>query len=145
MSAEAAMSTPERLVDCNAAQLTRFGYAARGAEADWDEMWSLLQGDFATRARPHVPAYSELPPHPRQAARIYMRRRLVADRLFEDCRELYLCLHRAGVDGDLVEAYTLAREAYEEAVYHFGAARAMVEEILAAGEARRAAPVFQAI
>ena len=126
-----ALDAPRRLVEHNAEQLARFGYVPfGGAEADWDGMWALLKGDFTTHARPHVPAYGELTPWPRQAARIYMRRRLVADRLFEECRKLYDALHAQGIDTELVEAYSLARDAYEESVYDFGRAREVLEEVL---------------
>ncbi len=128
-----ALDTPRRLVEHNAEQLARFGYVPfGGAEPDWEGMWALLKGDFATLARPEVPDYGELSPWPREAARIYMRRRLVADRLFEECRRLYDALHARGIDTELVEAYSLARDAYEESVYDFGRAREKLDEVLSA-------------
>lgn len=127
-----ALDAPRRLVERNAEQLARFGYVPfGGSELDWEGMWTLLKGDFATHDRPHVPAFAELSPWPREAARIYMRRRLVADRLFEECRRLYDTLHAQGIDTELVEAYSLARDAYEESVYDFGRAREKLEEVLA--------------
>jgi uroporphyrinogen-III synthase len=68
-------------------------------------------------------------PWPQEGARIYMRRRLLADRLFEECQVLYRCLHEEGINTERVEAYTLARDAYEEAVLDFGKAREMLEEV----------------
>lgn len=132
---------PERLIEAEAALLGRFGYSPfAGEEPDWPAMWELLKGDFATVARPHVPAYVEMTPWPREAARIYMRRRLVADRLFEECERLYLELHAAGIDTERVEAYTLGRDAYEDAVLDFGRARETLEEVLA----RRVDPRYPA-
>jgi hypothetical protein len=124
-------ASPEILIDRGIAELKRFGYTPFGdATPDWAEMWSLLQGDFATLQRAHVPAYAELSPWPQEGARIYMRRRLLADRLFEECQVLYRRLHAEGINTELVEAYSLARDAYEESVLDFGKARAVLEEIL---------------
>ena len=122
--------SPEILIKRGIAELKRFGYTPFGdAAPDWAGMWQLLQGDFATLQRPHVPTYAELSPWPQEGARIYMRRRLLADRLFEECQVLYRRLHAEGINTELVEAYALARDAYEEAVLDFGKARAVLEEI----------------
>ncbi len=126
------LASPQRLIDGEIAELKRFGYLpADDAAPDWAGMWRLLQGDFATLSRPRVPGYAEMSPWPQAGARLYMRRRLWADRLFEDCQELYRRVHAEGIDTELVEAYTLAREAYEDAVLEFGRARATLEEVLA--------------
>ncbi|MCX7162377.1 MAG: hypothetical protein WCI19_06350 [Betaproteobacteria bacterium] len=123
-------ASPESLLEGEVAGLGRFGYAPVGdAAPDWAGMWQLLQGDFATLQRTRVPAYAEMSPWPQQGARIYMRRRLLADRLFDECRELYRRVHGEGINSELVEAYTLAREAYEDAVLDFGKARAMLEDV----------------
>ncbi|MCF8177894.1 MAG: hypothetical protein K9J74_05260 [Sulfuritalea sp.] len=122
--------SPQHLIDGEIAELKRFGYSPfGGADPDWAGMWLLLQGDFATLQRAHVPSYIEMSPWPQEGARIYMRRRLLADRLFEECQVLYRRLHGEGINTELVEAYTLARDAYEEAVLDFGKARAMLEEV----------------
>jgi hypothetical protein len=122
--------SPQNLIDGEIAELKKFGYTPFGdATPDWAGMWQLLQGDFATLQRTHVPAYAGMGPWPQEGARIYMRRRLVADRLFEECQELYRRLHGEGINSELVEAYTLARDAYEEAVLDFGKARAMLEDV----------------
>ena len=131
--AASTVATPRALIDHNAAQLARFGYAPISdavAEPDWSQMWDCLKADFSSRHRPDVPSWGKLPARPRAAARIYMRRRLFADRLFEDCQLAYLQLHEQGIGTELVEAYTLARDAYEEAVFQFGDARATLEELL---------------
>lgn len=122
--------SPQRLIDGEVAQLKRFGYVPFGdTDPDWSAMWDLLKGDFATLQRVHVPAYGEMSPWPQEGARIYMRRRLLADRLFEECQMLYQRLHSDGIGTELVEAYTLARDAYEEAVGDFGEAREMLERV----------------
>lgn len=123
-------ASPQQLIEGEIAELKRFGYAPFGDTApDWVGMWQLLRGDFGTLKRAHVPGYAELSPWPREGARIYMRRRLLADRLFEECQELYRRLHADGINTELVEAYALARDAYEESVLDFGRARAMLEEV----------------
>ena len=124
------LASPQQLIDGGIAELKRFGYTPFGdAAPDWAGMWQLLQGDFATLQRSHVPAYADMSPWPQEGARIYMRRRLVADRLFEECQELYRRVHGEGINTELVEAYSLARDAYEEAVLDFGKAREMLEGV----------------
>ena len=133
------LASPQRLIDGQIAQLRRFGFGAfgksgtaDGADADappWSAMWDLLKADFATVQRVHVPSYEEMTPWPQEGARIYMRRRLLADHLFEECQQLYQRLHSDGINSELVEAYTLARDAYEESVGDFGAARETLEKV----------------
>lgn len=124
-------ATPQQLMDRGRGELRRFGPVPSLDEPDWSAMWQPLKGDFATAARPRVPDFDQLAPWPQQAARIYMRRKLLADRLFEDCTALYDRLHAEGIGTDLVEAYTLARDAYEDAVMEFGAAREKLEDVFA--------------
>ena len=123
--------SPQHLIDGGIAELERFGYTPFGdAAPDWAGMWQLLRGDFATLQRSRVPTYAEMSPWPQEGARIYMRRRLLADRLFEQCHASYHRLHAEGIKTELVEAYSLARDAYEEAVLDFGKARATLAGIL---------------
>jgi hypothetical protein len=123
-------ASPQQLIDGEIAELKRFGYTPFGdAAPDWAGMWQLLQGDFATLQRVRVPTYAQMNPWPQEGARIYMRRRLLADRLFEECQDLYRRLHADGINTEMVEAYTLARDAYEEAVLDFGKAREMLEDV----------------
>ena len=122
--------SPQRLIDREVDQLKRFGYVPFGdTDPDWVAMWELLKTDFSTVARAHVPSYQEMSVWPQEGARIYMRRRLLADRLFEECQALYSRLHNDGISTELVEAYTLARDAYEDAVMDFGKAREMLESV----------------
>ncbi len=125
------------LLERNAEQLARFGYvpAASGSadeQPDWAGWWRRLRADFATVHLAHVPDYGELSPWPQEAARIYMRRRLAADRLFEECRKLHGELLECGINTERVEAYSLARDAFEDSVHQFGEAREKLEKILAA-------------
>lgn len=123
-------ASPQRLIDGEIAELGRFGYTPLGAAVpDWAAMWEQLKSDFATPRRARVPSYAEMSPWPREGARIYMRRRLLADRLFEACQDAYRRVHAEGINTELVEAYSLARDAYEEAVLDFGKARATLEEV----------------
>ena len=122
--------SPQQLIDGGIAELKRFGYTPFGdAAPDWDGMWQLLKGDFATLRRPQMPTYAQMSPWPQEGARIYMRRRLLADRLFEECQELYRRLHDEGIRTERVEAYALGRDAYEEAVLDFGKAREILEDV----------------
>lgn len=124
------LASPQHLIEGEIAELKRFGYAPFGdAAPDWDGMWQLLKGDFATLRRARVPGYADMSPWPQEGARIYMRRRLLADRLFEECQVLYRSLHEDGINTERVEAYSLARDAYEEAVLDFGRAREMLEDV----------------
>lgn len=123
---------PDPLVEERHAVLQRYGYRLDHGdqERDWAGMWRLLQGDFATKARPWIPAYEQLTARQQEAARIYMRRRLIADELLDACKIAHAELHRAGIDPELVERYALARDAYEDAVMDFGRAREQLEALL---------------
>ena len=129
--------TCDPLLERNAEQLAHFGYVpsvsgSADEQPDWAGWWRQLRADFATVHLIQVPSYAEMSPWPQEAARIYMRRRLVADRLFEECRKLHGELLEYGISTERVEAYSVARDAYEDSVHQFGAARQTLEEILAA-------------
>lgn len=122
--------SPDKLVEANASVLARFGYRPfEGEEDNWGEMWKLLKGDFTTQKRPWVADFTELTPTQREAAKVYMRRRLIADRLFEECRKAQADLYQR-IDTELVERYAVAREAYEDSVEDFGKAREKVDSLL---------------
>lgn len=122
--------SPDALVEGNASILAKFGYQPfTGAEEDWSGMWALLKGDFATAESPDVPDFADLTPSQQEAAKIYMRRRLIADRFFEECRAVQAELYK-GINTEQMERYTLARDAYEDSVNHFGEAREKVAQIL---------------
>ncbi|MEH6579694.1 MAG: hypothetical protein V7731_21770 [Amphritea sp.] len=122
--------SPDKLVEGNVSVLAKFGYQAfDGADEDWTGMWALLKGDFATAESSVVPDFDAMTPSKQEAAKIYMRRRLIADRFFEECRACQADLYK-GIDTEQMERYTLARDAYEDSVNHFGEAREKLEQVL---------------
>ena len=122
--------SPDKLVESNASVLAKFGYQPFTSEnEDWKGMWRLLRSDFTTAVRTVVPGFEELTPSQREAAKVYMRRRLVADRLFEECRGAQAEVHK-GIGTEAVERYAIAREAYEDSVEDFGRAREKLESLL---------------
>ena len=124
---------PNRLFDDGRDVLARFGYRYAGAGdwfEDWSEMWDLLRGDFATDARPDVPAYADLSESQRAAAEDYMARRLTADRRLVACEKAHREMLAEGINNDLVELYSAVREAYEESVEAFGDARERLAALL---------------
>ena len=122
--------SPDQLVESNASVLAKFGYQPFGGEdEDWGGMWTLLQGDFTTQQRPRVLDFEDLTLSQQEAAKVYMRRRLIADRLFEECRKAQADLFK-GIDTERVERYSIAREAYEDSVEDFGKAREKLDSML---------------
>ncbi len=130
--AAAAPRFPDPLVEERHGILARYGYRLDrgGLERDWPGMWKLLQGDFATRGRPWVTGFEQLSPRQQEAARVYMRRRLVADELLDACKQAHADLHQSGIAPELVERYAIARDAYEDAVMEFGRAREQLDTLL---------------
>lgn len=128
-------SLPNPLFANGRSVLARFGYQAGpegAARDDWAAMWDLLRGDFAPRNGRPVPAYDALPPAVQEAARAYMAQRLIADRNLETCERWHVALFSDGVQTDAVEAYAVARDAYEDSVEAFGAARDRLDLVLQA-------------
>lgn len=126
---------PNRLFSNGRSVLAQFGYRqleAGEVREDWALMWDHLRGDFATAACPQVPAYDRLSEDQQAAARTYMSRRLIADRNLETCEDLHVRLFSGGINTDLVERYSVAREAYEESVEAFGDAREDLAALLTA-------------
>ncbi|MCP4327879.1 MAG: hypothetical protein GY791_05510 [Alphaproteobacteria bacterium] len=124
---------PDPLVEGARSVLRQYGYRhleEGRSRDDWAEMWPLLRSDFAQGAGPAVPQYDALPVAIGEAAREYMRRRLIADHLLDACQEAHAALFRDGIDSARVEAYSAAREAYEHSVEDFGAAGEIVEGLL---------------
>ena len=122
--------SPDQLVEQGDSVLAKFGYKPFGGEEEhWADMWALLKGDFTTQKRPEVSDFNDLTLSLQEAAKVYMRRRLIADRFFEECRKAQADLWK-GIQTDGVERYTIARDAYEDSVNDFGAARERVEMLL---------------
>ncbi len=126
MREEGVAELPNRLFADGRSILARFGYrhVANGAERDdWAAMWDLLRPDFATAERPDIATYDVLSEEAQSLARAYMRVRLEADRNLEACERLHVQLYADGIDKDVVEDYAVVRDAYEDSVEAFGAAR----------------------
>ncbi len=104
--------------------LKRFGYgrcAAASAEASLQSEWELLLPDF--NAPPRAASIQSLPPSVRQLAEEYVRQRREIDRLMHVCDESHARIASAGARPDLVEAYTVDRDRFENAVEAFSAQR----------------------
>ena len=113
--------------------LSKFGYRYHEAGdwfEDWDEMWALLKGDFVLPSGKPVPDFAELDEGRKSAARDYMEMRLTADRRLVACEQAHKALLRDGLNTDLVELYTAARESYEDTVMAFGEARETLAALL---------------
>lgn len=96
-------------------------------------MWAKLKGDFATGATGVVPDYDVLTDGQQDAARAYMELRLQADRRLMACEKAHKEILAEGIDVELVELYTAAREAYEDTVIAFGEARERLAQLLSDG------------
>lgn len=119
--------TPDRLLSAGRRVLARFGSRALDhvpddAFIDWELLWDELRGDFTTAACPAVPAFAELSAPAREVARVYIRHRLLCDVALTRCEELHRDLFARGIGTDAVEAYAVARDAFEDSVEAFGAA-----------------------
>lgn len=124
---------PNKLFSDGRSVLSRFGYkplAPGETREDWAAMWDLLRPDFADMGHPNVPAFDDLSGEQKAAARDYMSRRLIADRNLEHCEEMHVRLFNSGINTDLVERYSEARDAYEESVEAFGDAREALVPLL---------------
>lgn len=132
------MRFPDPLVEERHGTQARFGYEAAPAaailgepdDAAWTAMWDRLKPDFATATRPEVPAFAILSADVQARARDYMSCRLRADRLLQACKAAHTRLAHDGIATAAVEHYAEVRDAYEDGVMAFGAARARLEAIL---------------
>jgi len=128
-------ATPDRLLSAGRRVLARFGsktldHVPTDEFINWVALWDDLRGDFATQALPNVPAFDDLNPAAREAARAYIRQRLVSDVMLGRCEDLHRDLFAHGICTDAVEAYAVARDAYEDSVEAFGAARVRLSNLL---------------
>ncbi len=128
-------ATPDRLLSAGRRVLARFGskrldHVPSDAFINWAALWDGLRGDFGAPDR--VPSFDALDPAARDAARAYIRQRLVSDVTLGRCEELHRDLFARGIRTGAVEAYAVARDAYEDSVEAFGAARIRLARLLAA-------------
>ncbi|HEY0833718.1 MAG TPA: hypothetical protein VGE72_07390 [Azospirillum sp.] len=129
---------PNRLFPDSRAVLARFGYRhldrlPADDAVDWAGLWEDLRGDFATHAHPRVLAFGQLEGAALDAARDYIRRGLAADLALDRCEALHVSLYADGISTGRVEAYAEARDAYEDSVEAFGAARTRLAGLLTSG------------
>ncbi|MDJ0947997.1 MAG: hypothetical protein QNJ94_03665 [Alphaproteobacteria bacterium] len=126
---------PDSLVENGRSVLAKFGYTHQETpypREDYAEMWEVLKPDFPHRGPGDVPSYDGMSPAQQEAAREYMDQRLVADRRYELCSIGLQDLFEKGINTELVERYTTIRDAYEDSVEDFGAARERLQTLLAA-------------
>lgn len=124
---------PNRLFSDGRSVLSKFGYRHLEdgeVREDWAAMWEHLRSDFTDTHRLSVASFDRLAPEQQDAAREYMSRRLLADRNLERCEELHVKMFSQGIKTDVVERYSVAREAYEESVEAFGDARERLDALL---------------
>jgi len=119
------------VLDASLARLARYGYGA-GGNADPAAEWARLAGDFADLDHPRVPDFAALALDAQIAARRYLALRRDADALLAACARAHRGMLADGLAEDRIEAYAALREAYEDKVEEFGAARAAVAALLAA-------------
>lgn len=124
---------PDPRVEAGRSVLARFGYAHQDGpfpREDYAEMWVLLKGDFPSPDRGGgIPDLDALTLAQQSAARDYMDARLVADRRYELCSLAQREIFENGINTELVERYTTIRDAYEDAVEDFGAARERLQNL----------------
>ncbi|SCA55487.1 conserved hypothetical protein [Candidatus Terasakiella magnetica] len=123
---------PNKLFSTGRSVLSKFGYVHfEGEESrdDWAEMWEHLKGDFPLE-QAQVPSFDGLEPTVREAARDYMKVRLLADHYLDECERLHVNIFKGSIETDLVEKYSLARDRYEHSVEDFGEARVKVQGLL---------------
>jgi len=121
------------VLETNLDRLARYGYSRGSAitEAAPAAEWTRLKGDFAEPGRPAVADFNDLPPDTRAAALHYLQLKREADRLLSACEAAHKTILEQGLDVDRVEDYAEIRDAYEEKVEEFGAARRAVSHLLA--------------
>ena len=125
---------PDALVESGRSVLAKFGYAHQDSpfpREDYAEMWELLKPDFPHAAAVALPSYEAMTSAQQEAARDYMDCRLVADRRYELCSIGLRELFEGGINTEHVERYTTIRDAYEDSVEDFGAARERLQSLLA--------------
>jgi hypothetical protein len=102
--------------------LKRFGYGQAATTVSGEALereWALLAPDFLAQAL--VMPLSAMQPALRRLAEEHVRRRRVVDQLMQVCDVAHARIAGAGARPDLVEAYAVARDEFEEAVEYFAA------------------------
>jgi hypothetical protein len=123
---------PNTLFSNGRSVLSKFGYVHfedGQSRDDWAQMWEHLRGDFPFSAD-EVPGFNNLDRQVQEAAREYMKIRLLADHYLEDCERLHVKIFNGSIENDLVEDYAVARDRYEHSVEEFGEAREKIQGFL---------------
>lgn len=95
-----------------------------------EELWQHLKPDFSINTHGTIPNYQDLSEIQKQAADNYLDMLAVTRGLLQRCEDLHLQLLEGGINPDLVEIYTVARDEYEDSVEEFGALREKVDALL---------------
>jgi len=129
----ASASIRNPVLETNLDRLSRYGYrrGAAGPETASATEWARLKGDFADAGQAVVADFDALPADANAAAQRYLDLRREADRLLSACEAAHKTILEQGLNVDRVEHYALVRDAYEEKVEEFGAARLAVSRLLA--------------
>ncbi len=120
------------LLESNLDRLARYGFRqANVAETDTAATdWARLKGDFARADEAAVPEFDQLPPAVQEAALHYIALKREADTLLSTCETAHGEILNQGLSVPRVEDYAVVRDAYEDKVEEFGAARAAVAGLL---------------
>lgn len=112
--------------------LKRFGYGQVEAKASGEALereWALLLPDFSLPQAPTLPLSAMSPPL-RQLAEEHVRQRRAVDQLMHVCDQAHARIAASGAQPQLVEAYAVVRDQFEEAVEHFAAHRDVLAKAL---------------
>lgn len=123
---------PNKLFSNGRSVLSKFNYVhfeGEDTRDDWAEMWEHLRSDFPLPAA-QVPSFDKLAEEVKEAACEYMKIRLLADHYLDECERLHVRIYNGSIETDLVEAYAVARDRYEDSVEDFGAARVKIQAML---------------
>jgi hypothetical protein len=110
--------TANPVLDRALAHLEQYGYRAPVTEIAAD--WARLKSDFGES----VPDLAELGGAARKAADRYLALKYEADELLAACEAAHREILGEGLGPERTERYAVVRDAYEEKVEEFGAARA---------------------
>ena len=114
-------------------RLSRYGHRRNPTEAPETPAteWARLKSDFTEPGGAMVPNFDDLPADAQAAARHYLDLKREADQLLSACEAAHGDILRHGLDVARVDDYAVVRDAYEDKVEEFGAARLVVSEALA--------------
>lgn len=111
--------------------LERFGYGQVDPEVFGEGLereWAMLLPDFLPQA-PALPLSAMSPPL-RQLAEEHVQQRRAVDQLMHVCDQAHARIAAAGAQPELVEAYSVVRDQFEEAVEQFAALRDVLAKAL---------------